>query len=350
MKESIKIQTDSRSVDRAGRNARRVLPLLAFALVVLPILAACGTPEAGKGQGNQKVTLGFILPDLQNPIFVPMRTGAQDAAKKYGFELKLVGPQPPGVQGQISLIQDLVQQKVNGIILVPSDATGLNKAIDDAITAGVPVATANLDAPESKRAFYYGPNALQEGQLQGQKVLDMLKKQGATGNVAYLITSCLPSVTGQLDRRKGFETTVNKQSGTFTMKEVGFFDTSTDPAKNLSNIQNIYTSQSKVDVIYAMCAPDTQNWGKVLKDNNNKKVLLAGHDWLPGTLDLIDEGWVPWSLGESPYDMGFSPLEKMYEYAANGKELPTGVIFAKSMFADKSNMQEIRKSPDAQGN
>src|SRR5690242_13633049 len=51
----------------------------------------------------KQITLGFVLPDLQNPIFVPMRSGAQDAAKKFGFTLRLVGPQTSDVQGQIAL-------------------------------------------------------------------------------------------------------------------------------------------------------------------------------------------------------------------------------------------------------
>jgi len=332
----------------------RIIATVIGALGLLSSLAACGTsmdvtatPVAAK-----KLTLAFVLPDLQNPIFVPMRKGAQDAADKLGFTLKLVGPQPAGAQQQIALIQDLVQQKADGIIVVPIDSTALNPAINAAVAAGVVVATANLDAPDSKRAFYYGVNGRKEGEDQGTKTLDTLHGKGTKGEVKYVVTSCLPSVTGQQDRRAGFESVVNTKNtyaSDFQMKEVGFYDTSTDPAKNLVNVQNIYTAKPDVNVVYAMCAPDTQNWGKTVKEHSNHNILIVGHDWLPGTLDLIGEGWVPWSLAESPYDTGYASLQLVYDHLANNKPLPSGSLFAKSVFADKSNLDEIRKSPDAQG-
>jgi len=340
---------DYRSTPTGG-SARRAVLCLASTLALLLALIPYAWPRSTAAA--KQLTLGFVLPDLQNPIFVPMRVGAQDAAKKLGFNLRLVGPQPAGVQGQIALIQDLAQQKVDGLVVVPSDATALNTAINDAITANITVATANLDTVGSKRAFYYGPNARKEGELEAQRVLGTLHGRGARGTVNYIVTSCLPSVTGQLERRAGFETFVktrNSYSRQFQMKEIGFFNTSTDPAKNLSNIQNIYTAKRDAQVIYAMCAPDTENWGKVLMDHGDHRLLVAGHDWLPGTLDLIGQGWIPWSLGESPYDMGYSSLKLIYDHLANGKHLPTGIIFAKSVFCDKSNLAQIRKSPDARG-
>jgi ribose transport system substrate-binding protein len=329
----------------------RVFP----ALLILALIAGgvASTRWTSAPVQAKSITLGFILPDLTNPIFVPMRTGASKAESQFGFTLKLVGPTSGDVQGQISLMQDMETQKVNGIIVVPADSSGLNTSINGAIAKGIPVATANLDAPASNRAFYYGPNAKLEGQLEAKRTMTYLHYHHKTGVLNYVITSCLPSVTGQLDRRAGFEQTVknhNPYKGAFTLKEIGFYNTTTDPVKNLANVKNIYTAKSgKMQVVYAMCAPDTENWGKTIKQHGNHSLLIAGHDWLPQTLNLIGQGWVPWSLGESPYDMGFTSLKLMYQHAATGAALPHGILFAKSIFATKKNLAQIRKSPDAQG-
>jgi ribose transport system substrate-binding protein len=330
------------------------------ALVAVSLVAVgCGgsdsstssSTSSASGKSGKKPTIGFVLPDLQNPIFVPMRTGIEDAGKKYGFTPKIVGPQSADAQGQTALIQTLTQQKVDGLVVVPVDASGVNRAIDAAVAAGIPTATANLDAPASKRAFYYGPNAKLEGQEEAKRTLATLHDQGATGALKAVLTSCLPSVTGQLDRRAGFEAGIkdNPYSSEFQLTEDGFFNTGTDPAKNLQNVQNISKSKRDAKVVYAMCAPDTENWGKVLRQDGNHDVLVAGHDWLPETMNLIEQGWLPWSLGESPYDMGFTPTKLLYEHITNGAPLPSGEKFAKSIFADKSNLEEIRKSPDVQG-
>ena len=161
----------------------------------------------GKKVSHAKVTLALVLDDLTNPVELPLRKGAKDAAKKLGFDLKIVGPSPNTAQQQISLLQDLTAQKVNGIVILPVDSTALVPAINAAVDAGIPVATTELDAPTSKRSFFYfgGTPPLQQGQMQADKVAAYFKSKGATGTVNYVVTSCLPTVTGQQDRRKGFE-------------------------------------------------------------------------------------------------------------------------------------------------
>jgi ABC-type sugar transport system substrate-binding protein len=343
------------------RVSRRWAPVAAVALAA--VIAGCGSGSSsstsnsgssdpnGQSTSSKKVQLDLILNDLTNPVSVPLRKGAEDAAKKLGFDLKIVGPNPSTAQEQINVLQTVQAQKPAGIVILPVDTGALTAPIDRAVAAGIPVATTELDAPSSKRAFFYfgGDPPLDQGKMSADRVFETLKQQGASGTVSYVVTSCLPTVEGQQQRRKGFEDEVNKlnASSSFKLNEVGFYNTTTDPAKNLANIKNIYTAKgSQIQVAYAMCGPDTQNWGTVLKQKNNKKVLVAGYDWLPQTLNLIQGGWVRWSLGSSLYDEGMHTFSVMYDHAANGKPLPTGVTHGKSTFATKDNLAEVRKSPD----
>jgi ABC-type sugar transport system substrate-binding protein len=325
---------------------------LAAGALVLAAVAQSGvrSPAAASAK-KASVTIALVLDDLTNPVELPLRRGAEDAAKKYGFTLKVVGPSPATAQQQISLMQDLQAQKVNGIVILPIDSTALVPAINDAISAGITVATTEIDAPTSNRAFYYfgGSPPLLQGKMQADRVAAYLKARKTKGKVNFIVTSCLPTVTGQQDRRSGFEKEVavlNKKNK-FKLKEIAFANTTTDPAKNLVNIQNLYTAKhSQLKVAYAMCGPDTQNWGTVLRRANDHKILVAGYDWLPGTLDLIGQGWVAWSMGSSLYNEGLYTLTTMYQHFANGKALPSGVTHGTSIYATRSNLEAIRKSPD----
>lgn len=297
------------------------------------------------------MSFALILDDLTNPVEEPLRKGAEAAAKKYGFNLKIVGPSPNTAQAQIALVQDEVVAKVNGIVILPVDSKALVPSINSAVQAGIPVATTELDAPTSKRAFFYfgGTPPLQQGVVQADRIASTLKAEHTTGTVNVVVTSCLPTVTGQQDRRKGFETEIAKLNKTdpFQLKELAFSNTTTDPAKNLTNIQNLYTADgSNMQVAYAMCGPDTQNWGTVLRQNNNHKILVAGYDWLPQTLNLIQQGWVAWSLGSSLYDEGFHTFSVLFAHAAHGTALPKGSVTGTSTFATKANLAAVRQSPD----
>jgi ribose transport system substrate-binding protein len=323
------------------------------------VVAACGSSSNSGNSGGsggstssvKKITLALVLDDLTNPVELPLRKGAENAAAKYGFTLKVVGPSPTTAQAQISLMQDLQTQKVTGTVILPVDSSALVPAINNMVSAGIPVATTEIDAPTSQRLFYYfgGSLPLDQGALQADKVFAYLKAKNATGTVNYVVTSCLPTITGQQDRRQGFEQEVAKLNAgsAFKLKEVGFYNTTTDPAKNLTNIQNVYTAKhSSIQVAYAMCGPDTQNWGTVLKENGNHSILVAGYDWLPTTLDLIQQGWVGWSLGSSLYQEGLHTFTLLYEHFAHGAPLPSGVVHGTSTFATQANITTVRNSPD----
>jgi LacI family transcriptional regulator len=333
-------------------------PSLVIAAVLTAVsIAAVGCGSDGESADNaaggsaKKVSLVLVLNDLTNPVSVPLRKGAEDASKKLGFDLKIVGPNPSTAQEQINTLKTVQTQKPDGIVILPVDTAALVGGIDRAVDAGIPVATTELDAPDSKRAFYYfgGSPPLDQGKMSADRVFETLKEKGASGTVNYVVTSCLPTVEGQQQRREGFEKQVEALNATsdFKLKNVGTYNTTTDPAKNLANIKNIYTAKgSDLQVAYAMCGPDTQNWGTVLKQKGDKDILVAGYDWLPETLNLIEQDWVGWAVGSSLYDEGLHTFTVMYDHVANGKPLPSGVTHGESTFASKDNLAEVRESPD----
>jgi ABC-type sugar transport system substrate-binding protein len=94
-----------------------------------------------------------------------------------------------------------------------------------------------------------------------------------------------------------------------------------------------------------MCAIDTLSAGRIAKASDLKDVVIAGHDWLRQTIDLIEEGWIDWSLGENPYENAFRAVQWLAQ-GVRGEEIPRGNFHTESEFAIPSNLSEIRKSPN----
>lgn len=339
----------ARSTDSGVTCRRR---RIASALLGLAAVVAGGVwGNTAAAASAKDITIALVLNDLTNPVSLPLRRGAEDAAAALGFRLVTVGPSPSTAQGQVALMQDMETQKVNGIILLPIDSLALVPAIDAAVAGGTPVVTTELDAPTSKRAFFFfgGAAPLDQGKVSADRVFKHFAEAGAKGTVNYVITSCLPTVTGQQDRMTGFVDRVSELNGAspFKLRQVGFYNTTTDPAKNFANIQNIYTAEAgQIGLAYAMCGPDTENWGQVLKQNGDHAILVAGYDWLPATLDLIEEGWVGWAQGSSLYAEGNHTAKVLFKHLAEGAPLPLGVENGAAVFASSSNLREIRDSPD----
>jgi ABC-type sugar transport system substrate-binding protein len=102
-------------------------------------------------------------------------------------------------------------------------------------------------------------------------------------------------------------------------------------------------------VIYPMCAISTLNAGQVVKAKNRKDIIIAGHDWLPQTLDLIQRGWIALSIGEVPYENTQKAVKWLAQAVRGTKPVPRGTFYSKSAVATKANVGRIRKSPDASG-
>jgi ABC-type sugar transport system substrate-binding protein len=337
----------SRRVDRT-----RVL-VGGLAIVVLAgivvALASTGNPERGS-QNRVKMTL--IIPELANPFWIPGKKGAQDAAERYAVDLQIVGTPQPDARQQIALVDDALAAGKEAILAVPGDAATLNNAIARAKARGVYVGTLFLDAPKSERDFFVGPGVVGEGREQGRRVLQALNRRGATGVVPTVITTCAPGSTGQEGRRNGFTRVVTKQNpykAKFQVKIIAYLNATGEPAKSLANHQNLLLAHPDVKVIYPMCAINTLSAGQVIKARNRKDAVIAGHDWLPQTLELIEQGWIPWSLGEAPYDNTYKAVQWLAQAVRGTKPVPHGIFISKSIFATKANLAQIRKSPNASG-
>jgi ribose transport system substrate-binding protein len=339
---------------RLTRRPRRVLVAGLAVVAIAGIVIAATSPAAAKPgrPSRDKVKITLIIPELANPFYVPGENGARRAAQKYGADLQIVGTQQFDVHQQIALVDDALTAGTRAIIAVPGDPTTLNNAIAKAEAEGVPVGTVFLDAPKSKRDFFIGHDVVREGREQGERVVQLLHRRKASGVVQAVITTCAPGSTGQEGRRAGFTQAVTKENPyrrAFQVKIVAYLNATGEPSTSLANHQNLLLAHPDVKVIYPMCAINTLSAGQVAKAENRKDLIIAGHDWLPQTLDLIQEGWIPWSVGEAPYDNCFKAVEWLAQAVRGTKPVPRGLFITKTILATKENLAQIRASPNASG-
>jgi ribose transport system substrate-binding protein len=325
--------------------------LVAVAVAGAAVAATARATNAHERASEERVKITLDIPELANPFYVPAIKGARLAAKKYDVDLTVVGTQQFDVHQTIALLDDALTAGAQGILAIPGNPVTLNNEIAKAQAKGVHVGTVILDAPKSKRDFFIGHDEEQQGREQAARVLRVLNGRGARGVVQAAITTCLPGSTGQERRRRGFVQVATKHNpyrDKFQVKIVAYLNATGEPAKSLANHQNLLLAHPDLQVIYPMCAISTLDAGLVAEQKNRKDLIIAGQDWLPQTLDLIEEGWIPWSVGELPYENTAKAVRWLAE-AARGKPVRHGIFYAKAALATKANLDQVRKSPDASG-
>jgi len=153
------------------------------------LIIGLGLVTGLEAQTKKSYTIGLVAKSQGNPVFQAARVGATDAARelgrKHGIEIKIDWrtPNEEDAQKQAEAIEQLTLAGADGIAVSCSDANKLTDAINSAVKAGVPVATFDSDAPDSKRFVTY---AIDDVKCGGQVMEELAKLMAGKGVVAVL--------------------------------------------------------------------------------------------------------------------------------------------------------------------
>jgi ribose transport system substrate-binding protein len=89
------------------------------------LLAACGSTNnsaSGSSSGSKTYTIGFLVPLISNPYWQLMQTFAVECAKQFGINL-LTAQANTDDSKQISITQDWISRRVDGMVVGPVDNT-----------------------------------------------------------------------------------------------------------------------------------------------------------------------------------------------------------------------------------
>jgi len=157
----------------------------------------------------------WIMPDMFNPFWVYMRQGAEKAAvelKAKGIQVDIQQMAPIdtfNVAEQVSLFENAIQMKVDGIGICVIDQTAVIDQTNKAVAAGIPVAALSTDIPNSNRTIYAGVDNVAEAQHVAQMLIDA---NGGKGN--YIILSGLTGNFISEQRDQGFKAAIAANPGT----------------------------------------------------------------------------------------------------------------------------------------
>ena len=171
---------------------RRISAAVAVTSAVVLAMTGCTKKNeadtgAAAGSGATTYKVAFV-PKLQGvPYFEAMNTGGKKAAEELGnVEWLYQGPTQADAAAQADIVRSYIQQKVNTLIVAPNDPDSMAPLLQQAKDAGIRVATADTDAPNSVREVFVNQASV-EGI--GQGLTDaLMTAMGGKGK--YAIVSC----------------------------------------------------------------------------------------------------------------------------------------------------------------
>ncbi len=268
--------------------------LLLSAVVPLLALAACsssgGKTEAASagGAGGQvadtaRIKVAMITHAAAGDTFWDIvRKGAETAAKKDNVELLYSGDAEGGRQAQ--LVQQAIDQKVDGIVVTLAKPEALKDVVKKATDAGIPVVSFNAGEDQSKAigAFtHFG----QSDKLAGVTVGQRLASEGIKHPI------CVIQEQGHVGLENRCAGVKENVPGTEILNVNGADMTSVS-----STVSAKLQSTPDADAIVGLGAPFTLTIVKAVKESGSK-VKVASFDLNGELAKAIEDG----SCGSSPW-------------------------------------------------
>jgi ribose transport system substrate-binding protein len=280
---------------------RRVSAAAALAVVALLAISACG----GSPAGSTPKKIGLAISTLNNPFFVTLRDGAQKAATNGGVQLTVTDGANDNAK-QADQISTFITQKVDVIIVNPTDSDAVVSSVQKANQAKIPVIAVDRNSNGGTLASYIASNNVEAGKLGGQQ---LLKAVPANAKVAMLIG--IPGASAARDRGKGFtdavgDTSINTKGAKLVAQQVANFKR--DEALNV--MQNILTANPDLAGVFAQNDEMALGAVQAIKAKGlTGKVLVVGVDGVDDAKAAIKAGDMLATVAQQPDVMGQLAVE-----------------------------------------
>ena len=254
-------------------------------------------------------TVGLSVSTLNNPFFVTLRDGAQQAADTLGIELVVVDAQD-SVSKQVSDIEDLVTRDVDVLIVNPTDSDAVVPAVRGAIDAGIPVVAVDRGVNNVDLAYFVVSDNIAGGVLAGTFICEQI---GFEGNVVEL--EGIPGVSATRDRGAGFNQAI---ADTCPEVEVVARQTANfNRAEGLSVMENILVAQPEIDALFAH--NDEMALGALQAvQSSGRDILVVGFDATDDAVGAVEECTMGATVAQQPDQLGAQAVEIASEVIADG--------------------------------
>lgn len=273
---------------------------------------ALGALAAMAGSANAAFVLGMKGPGAGNPFWAAVEAGAKAKGAELGVEVIVVAPPAESdVQAQITQIEDLIAQKVEGIALAPTDPNALAPVVESARAAGIPVVFVDTRGTNEGVTFI-GTN----NEVGAALAADFMCKNLPAGSEVAILQGLVSQSTGQAraeGSKKGLEAC--------GLKVVAEQTAEWDRAKGLAVTENILAGNPNIKGIFgsndnmALGAVEALKAAAKLQD-----VMVVGFDANPDAAASILAGEMTASVAQAPANMGGFGIQALVDLKA-GKTL-----------------------------
>jgi ABC-type sugar transport system substrate-binding protein len=295
--------------------------------------SSCGSSDGGGSPsgsgGGEGVKIGLAISTLNNPFFVQLKEGAQQAADAAGADLSVQDAQNDA-STQANQMQNFATQSVGAIVINPVDSDAAGAMVKTVGT--IPVVAVDRGVTGAEVASYISSDNVSGG-MQAAETLG--KQLGGKGEIAVL--EGVAGTSASRDRFAGFEEGMKAYPD---IKIVAKQPADFDRAKGLDVTTNILQSNPNITGLFAENDEMALGAIKALGDKAGTSVTVVGFDGTPDGLAEVEKGTLYATIAQLPKELGKKSVEAAIQ-AAQG-QAPKKEIRVEVKVVTKANVAEYK--------
>ncbi len=270
-------------------------------------LAGLACRDSSPGAGPR---IALVLKTPNNPFFIDMQRGAEDAAGRLGVRLVVQSPEREvDVEKQMQIVENLVETGVSALCIAPASSKGIVPALAKANAARIPIVVVDdeVDADAAREAgvhteSYVGSDNVEGGRLAGRHLVEA---SGGRAKVAVL--EGIPGHETGDSRLRGFREAIQGAPG---VAVVSSQTANWERDQGFNVFQNMLQAHPEIDSVFA--CNDMMALGAVeaiAAAGRTGKVRVIGFDAVDDARKAIEAGTMDASIAQFPSEMGRIAVE-----------------------------------------
>jgi ribose transport system substrate-binding protein len=316
------------------------------------LLVGCGTvseqggggtegEQGGEQTGQQQqlvegeaADLALVTINLQAVFFNQMVEGAEQAAQETGASLSVFNANNDAA-AQNTAIENLIQQGVDGLIVVAIDVEGIKPAIQQAEEAGIPVVAVDAVVEDPAVDVQVGVDNEEAGRQMGDFFNQWAAENGIDSARMGLIGALNSFI--QIQRQDSFTSVV--ESAGHEIIQVVDGQNVQETAQRAA--EDLFTANPDMDTAYATGEPALIGAIAAARSQGvTDRISLFGWDLSESAIKAIDDGFLVGVVQQDPYTEGVEAVNAAMQLQAG--EQPPQTIDVPITIVTQENVDEYR--------
>jgi ribose transport system substrate-binding protein len=316
-------------------NITKSFLLTALSIFTILLFAACN-----RGGNNQKV-IAVIPKGVSHSFWQTVKSGAETAGKDLNVKIDWKGPaQETDISGQINMVEDAINRRVDGIVLAPSHGDSLVPIVTRAQKEGIPVTIFDSGISTEQYLSYVSTDNRQGGVVAAKRIGEKL---GVKGKVAIL--GVKKGSVSTDEREEGFKETIEQQFPGIRIAQ--FLYGEANAVKSLSAAEDILTAHPDLNGLFASNESSTVGALRAIRQSNLVgRIVLVGFDATPDLVNNVKDGAIDSLVLQNPFKMGYEGVKTVVDKLSGQvpqKRIDTGVKLLTKENMGTPEMQQLIK-------